>query len=324
MFDAPFDLEGLQSPLGVADWLRRIEKHPQRQVLQGMLLRALKQAVYDVVNVGHFGLASDAYLHFTSPIRRYPDLVVHRTVKNILRNQAPEPTPEMLEELRSAATGASARERSAMSVEREVVDIYRAILMRDHIGEIFEGTVTAVVGSGVFVSLVEPFVEVLIRFELLGPDRYELADDELTVVGLRSGDSIRLGDVVMLEIDDVSILRRTVYGRRIAFGDVKYGADDRELVGKRPVKPSRGNIRPVARAAIPAAIGNKNGAQKAKRGNTRADRSEDPRGKRKEKPTVASKLRGTAIAKTKKTIGYAAADAGKGRGKSANSKKRRR
>jgi ribonuclease R len=326
MFDAPFDLEGLQNPLGVADWLREIEKHPQRPVLQGMLLRALKQAVYDVVNVGHFGLASDAYLHFTSPIRRYPDLVVHRTVKNALRNQSPEATPEMLEELRAAATHASARERSAMSVEREVVDIYRAILMRDHIGEIFEGTVSAVVGSGVFVSLVEPFVEVLIRFEMLGPDRYELADDELTVVGIRSGDSVRLGDVVMVEIDDVSILRRSVYGRRIAFGDMKYGDSDADPAPRGVLKPGRGNIRPVSRGAAgsQATSGEKAGPRKAGRANTRVEPTADPRRGRQEKVTVASKLRGTAPTRKKKAIGYAAAAGGKDKPKAkpARSKKR--
>ncbi len=249
LFAAPFDFELLQDPLGVSTWLKRIQKHPQRVVLQNMLLRSLKQAAYDIVNIGHFGLASDAYLHFTSPIRRYPDLVVHRTLKQILRGIPPDKEPAAIEALRAAATNASMRERAAMSVEREVVDVYRAIYMKDQIGEIFEATVSAIVGSGLYVSLDEPFVEVLVRYESLGPDRYEIGDDELSVHGSRSGERIQLGDVMMIEIEDVSILRRATYGRRIAFGDVaEYTPNrpphhqSRKVRGRKrePVRPGAG------------------------------------------------------------------------------------
>jgi len=101
-----------------------------------------------------------------------------------------------------------------MDVEREVVDLYRALLMRDRIGQTFEGTITALVGSGAYVTLLEPFVDVLVRFESMGPDRYEIADDELSVVGARSGDALALGDPIVVTIEDVAVLRRTVYARR--------------------------------------------------------------------------------------------------------------
>ncbi len=211
----PFDLESMQDPKGLSKWLARIAKHEKKTVLEGLLLRSLKQAVYDIVNIGHFGLASDAYLHFTSPIRRYPDLRVHRTIKQLLRGAKPDTSTKALEELRAAATTASARERGAMSVEREVVDLYRALYARDKVGELMEGTVSALVGAGIFVNVDTPFIDVMIPFDHLGPDRYELSDDELSMVGLRSGDTISLGDTVVFEIDDVSILRRTVYGRRV-------------------------------------------------------------------------------------------------------------
>ena len=84
---APFELDEMPEPLGVNRWLRRIAEHPRRQVLEMLLLRSLKQAVYDIVNIGHFGLASENYLHFTSPIRRYPDMLVHRSVKHLLRGR---------------------------------------------------------------------------------------------------------------------------------------------------------------------------------------------------------------------------------------------
>ena len=209
------ELEQLQDPLGLSRWLLSIAEHPRRAVLESIALRSLKQAFYDIVNIGHFGLASDAYLHFTSPIRRYPDLVVHRLVKSLLRGTRLDSSPAAVERLRSIATHASSRERSAMEVEREVVDVYRVVLMRDKVGDEFEGTVTAIVGSGVFVALDEPFVDVLVRLESLGPDRYELSDDDLSVVGLRSGDRVSLGDRLRVVVEDVSIVRRQVSARRL-------------------------------------------------------------------------------------------------------------
>lgn len=210
-----FDLDEMLEPKGVAKWLHEISEHPKRTVMEMLLLRSLKQAVYDIVNIGHFGLASDAYLHFTSPIRRYPDLVVHRIVKHLLRGGKPDTAAAAIEDLRASATAASTRERSAMEVEREVVDLYRCLLMRGKIGEVMEGSVTALVGSGIFVSLDAPFVDVLIRYEALGPDRYEPDEDGLTVTGARSGDTIALGDRLVVEIEDVAILRRQTFARRI-------------------------------------------------------------------------------------------------------------
>jgi ribonuclease R len=213
---APFDLEALQDPKGLNKWLKRIDKHPRKRVLEGLLLRSLKQAAYDIVNIGHFGLASDAYLHFTSPIRRYPDLLVHRAIKRLLHGGDPELSPDETEELRMAATHSSTRERAAMSVEREIVDLYRALFAKDLIGELLEGTITALVGGGIYVNVDAPFIDVFIPFEGMGPDRYVLSDDELSLIGQRSGEFISLGDTLVFELVDVSILRRTIYGRRIA------------------------------------------------------------------------------------------------------------
>jgi len=210
-----FDPEAMKEPLGVARFLARAQKHEKKQVLEMLLLRSLKQAAYDTTNIGHFGLASKNYVHFTSPIRRYPDVQVHRAVKAILRGQKPDTSPAAREALQLSATLSSARERAVMDIEREVVDLYRCLLMREHIGETFEGTVSALVGSGAFVSLDSPFVDVLVRYEAMGPDHYSLSDDELSVVGSRSGDTISLGDRLEVTIEDVAILRRQTYARRI-------------------------------------------------------------------------------------------------------------
>ncbi|MEJ7734137.1 MAG: VacB/RNase II family 3'-5' exoribonuclease, partial [Polyangiaceae bacterium] len=155
-----FDPEEAADPKKLSVFLRKIDAHPQKQVLHMLLLRAMKQATYDPANIGHFGLASSAYLHFTSPIRRYPDLAVHRATRSLLRGEAVDRSEPGLERLRVAATTANDRERNGMDVEREVVDLYRCLLMRSHIGAFYEGTVTALVGSGLFVNIDEPFVDV--------------------------------------------------------------------------------------------------------------------------------------------------------------------
>ncbi len=210
-----FDMEAMRTPFGVSQWLLEVQTHERRTVLEMALLRSLKQAAYDTVNVGHFGLASDSYLHFTSPIRRYPDLLVHRTVKQLLRGKPPNTSDEAIAALKLSAGLSSTRERAAMDIEREVVDLYRALFMRDKVGEVFEGTVTAVVGSGVYVTLKAVFVDVLMRYESIGPDHYELDEHELSVVGARSGDRVALGDTLHVVIEDVALMRRAVFARRV-------------------------------------------------------------------------------------------------------------
>jgi ribonuclease R len=211
-----FDVEDTRDPKKLGELLKSFSDHPLAPVLNSLLLRSMKQATYDVANVGHFGLASKAYLHFTSPIRRYPDLIVHRGVHEVLLGRTVRRDGEAREKLAEAALASSLAERRAMEVERSIVDLYRVFLMKNHLGERFEGTVTAVVGSGVFVQLDAPFVDVLVRLEDLGQDRYEVDDDALKVVAPRSGDVVALGDRIVVEITDAAILRRTVYGRRVS------------------------------------------------------------------------------------------------------------
>ena len=244
----------------------------------------MKQATYDVANIGHFGLASKAYLHFTSPIRRYPDLVVHRVVHQSCSRASRDATTETREQLAEAALASSIAERRAMEVEREIVDLYRAFFMKDHIGERFEGTVTAVVGSGLFVQLDAPFVDVLVRLEDLGHDHWEVDDDALRVVAARSGDVVALGDRLLVEVTDAAILRRTVYARR---------------VGAEPASPRRTDEK---RGARPRSLESNGKPQVPARG--RADRGRRP---------------GGAPTKAKKTAG-----GGKGNGKGKSKKGRRR
>ncbi|MFO0547842.1 MAG: VacB/RNase II family 3'-5' exoribonuclease [Polyangiaceae bacterium] len=214
-----FDVDDAASPKKLAAFLKRLKSHPRRSVLDSLFVRSMKQAVYDVTNIGHFGLASPAYLHFTSPIRRYPDLVVHRAVRAVLRGTAAKISLDddsALEEMRHAALLASERERRAMQVERDVADLYGVLLMRDSAGDLHAGTVTGVVGSGAFVTLDQPFVNVLVRTDALGPEVYEVDDEALALVAQRSGHRVTLGDTMMVEIESVSLERRVTYARRVA------------------------------------------------------------------------------------------------------------
>jgi ribonuclease R len=254
-----FDLEEMEDPRNVSRFLQRVQKHERRTVLEMLLLRSLKQAAYDIKNIGHFGLASEAYVHFTSPIRRYPDLEIHRTVKALIRGAKPDTSEAGLESLADSATRSSLRERASMEIEREVVDLHRALLMRDRIGDVLEGTVTGLTGTGAYVSLDAPFVDVLVRFESMGPDRYELGDDEITLVGQRSGDTIALGDRMVVTIEDVAVLRRTVYAKRV----LPAGLIDDESFEEAPRKPL---ARPRAQVHGTSSRGIRGGARTNVRG----------------------------------------------------------
>jgi ribonuclease R len=213
------DVEETQTPKGLANILASFADHPSAPVLNSLLLRSMKQASYDVANLGHFGLASEAYLHFTSPIRRYPDLVVHRIVHAALESDDRVRRDRLAKvasaaELQEAALQSGVAERRAMDVERAILDVYRCFYMIDRIGEQFEGTVSAFVGGGAFVMLDDPFVDVLVKTEDLGPN-FTIEDDGLQATAGRSGEAIRLGDRMMVEVTDCAILRRTIYGRRV-------------------------------------------------------------------------------------------------------------
>jgi ribonuclease R len=230
--------------------MKKLREHPQRAILDSLLVRSMKQAVYDIANIGHFGLASTAYLHFTSPIRRYPDLSVHRAVKALLRGQEPERSDEAVARLRDAAVLASERERRAMHIEREVVDLHRALLMKDAIGDMYAGTVTGIVKSGLFVTIDEPFVEVLVRSDALGPDSYEADDDALAMVGGRSGERIEVGSTMMVQIEDVSIVRRSILGRRTSIPEREAEPKRKKKDGKvsakgRRIPPRSAKTRPA-------------------------------------------------------------------------------
>jgi ribonuclease R len=214
------DEDEVRTPLGLAKLLQRFAGHAAEKPLSFQLLRSLKQATYDVNNVGHFGLAAPAYLHFTSPIRRYPDVVVHRLLKHRLASLGKpaggfrplgKGTVAAQDELPLVATESSFCERKAMEIEREVVDLYRSFFMRDRVGDVLTGSISGVASFGVFVVADEPFVEGLIRTEHLWPDDfYDYDEVACRLVGRRSGHTFSLGDAVKVEVVSASVARRQV------------------------------------------------------------------------------------------------------------------
>ncbi len=213
-FGFPVDPEAATEPLALRTFLETIKGQPCERSLSYLVLRSLNQAVYSVDNVGHFGLGARRYLHFTSPIRRYPDLVVHRLLKLILQQES-LPAGKVYgswpprKEMKEWATDSSLRERRAMEVERQVVDLYRALLMRERIGEEFSGVVSGVTSAGLFVEIDDPYVEGLVKSDRLDED-YELNDKTLRYETPKNGPSIGLGDSVRVRIDSVSVPQRRI------------------------------------------------------------------------------------------------------------------
>jgi ribonuclease R len=207
------DPEDVASSKKLSKFLRKIAKEPSARVLHFLLLRSMQQAQYSVDNSGHFGLASEAYLHFTSPIRRYPDVLVHRVVRQLARKERIRKDDEAIAELRASAALSSRLERRAMEVEREVMDLHRCVVAQAHLGESFAATVSAVTGAGPYVQTEQPFLDALVRGASLGEAEWELDPTGLAVRGRKTGALFRVGQLTTIELEDVSMARRAIYAR---------------------------------------------------------------------------------------------------------------
>jgi ribonuclease R len=199
--------ESDHSPKEFQRVLSDIRGKPEERVVNEILLRSMKWARYSAKNLGHFGLASDGYTHFTSPIRRYPDLIVHRFLKRVF-SKAEVKIPE--EVLVNKADHLSNRERVAMEAEREILNRYRVRFMKDKTGEEFEGIISGVTAFGFFVELKEIFVEGLVRVTSLHDDYYQYHEKKYCLVGERTHKTFRIGDEVRVRVDRVDVERRHI------------------------------------------------------------------------------------------------------------------
>ncbi len=175
------------------------EGREEENLVRFLTLRTMKRAMYSPHNLGHFGLASEHYTHFTSPIRRYPDIIVHRLLKKALKDEEIN-YDKVLSYLDMAGQHLSKQERLAEEVEREAIDLLKVRFMKSFIGEDFEGIITGVMPYGFFVEIKEYLVEGLVSITLLKDDDYIYDESFHRIVGIRTGKIYRLGDVVKVKI----------------------------------------------------------------------------------------------------------------------------
>ncbi len=235
--------------------LEKIQGRPDFHVIQTVMLRSLSQAVYSAENHGHFGLNYEAYAHFTSPIRRYPDLLVHRAIRSVIRSRRDTPhvrregAPSMPKAriypydeaaLEQLGEQCSMTERRADEATRDVVNWLKCEFMKDRVGETFPGVITAVTGFGLFVELTDIYVEGLVHVTAMPGDYYHFDPLHHRLSGERSGRSFRLGDSVEVRVMRVDLDERKIDFELIAGGSKTAGQRDS---GERGREPGNADIR---------------------------------------------------------------------------------
>lgn len=214
------------SPKDYQFLLEKIADRPDSHLIQTVLLRSLSQAVYEPENQGHFGLAYKAYTHFTSPIRRYPDLLVHRAIKSLIHSEreikqvkraegtkvqeSNKVYPYDLGAMVHLGEHCSMSERRADDATRDVMDFLKCEYISNHIGDEYEGTITAVTGFGMFVELKEVYVEGLVHVSTLGDDYYQFDPVKHRLVGERTHRSFRLGDSIWVKVVGANLEDRKI------------------------------------------------------------------------------------------------------------------
>lgn len=206
------------TPMDYAQLLEQIKQRPDHELIQTMLLRSMSQAVYSADNIGHFGLALEEYAHFTSPIRRYPDLTLHRGIKYLLAKQkgSKRKTTDtggyhyQLEEMDLFGAHCSSTERRADDATREVADWLKCEYMQDHVGEEFDGVISSVTGFGFFVRLNDLFIDGLVHISGLANDYYLFDMPKQRLIGENSGMIFRLGDAVKVRVEAVSLEQKQI------------------------------------------------------------------------------------------------------------------
>jgi ribonuclease R len=326
------------SPKDYQALLSQIADRPDFHLIQTVMLRSLSQAVYSVENNGHFGLNYEAYTHFTSPIRRYPDLLVHRAIRSVIRSRQETPHvkragamaipkariyPYDENTLEQLGEQCSMSERRADEATRDVVNWLKCEYMKDRVGETFPGVITAVTGFGLFVELTDIYVEGLVHVSALPGDYYHFDPIHHRLAGERSGRSFRLGDTVEVKVMRVNLDERKIdfevaestlnapIGRKRRTSDdapaSKPGADTSRS-GNPSKAQSRAESKPEFSAPVaktePARRGKKGEAAEAYFPSQAVERNAEVRKSREMKKALMSDARtGSASGKSEKSSG---------------------
>lgn len=188
--------------------IQQVASTPKEYIVANLLLRTMKRACYSPENCGHFGLAAPLYTHFTSPIRRYPDLMVHRVLEATLKKEetrASSPVP-----LAEAGQSLSGCELQAVKAEREMVERLAAIFMADKVGEEYDGIIAGVTSFGLFVELFDIFISGGIALKDLEDDYYQYDEKRHRLIGQRGGKKLQIGNLIRVRVINVDIIRRKI------------------------------------------------------------------------------------------------------------------
>ena len=271
------------TPLDYAALFAQTADRPDRELIQVMLLRSMQQAVYEPENSGHFGLAYPAYTHFTSPIRRYPDLLVHRAIKAVLSGSHYNPA----ENWSALGIHSSQCERRADEASRDVENWLKTYYMQDKVGEVFSGTVSGMAGFGLFVTLDDIHIEGLVHISELGEDYFNYRAETMSIEGERSGLRFSMGDKVVVQVARADLDTRKIDLMLISGGSLPGKGKKPAVKGK--TATAKGRARSPAPAGKPAAKSkSKAPAAPAKktrsRKNSQPAQAAQPKAKRKPRP----------------------------------------
>lgn len=277
------------TPSDYQNVMLQIANRPDAELIQVMLLRSMRQAIYTPDNEGHFGLALEEYAHFTSPIRRYPDLVLHRVIRYLLAKERGETTEKwtqdggyhyQLDELDQLGEECSTTERRADEATRDVSDWLKCEFMQDHVGDTFEAVIASVTSFGLFVRLNELFIDGLVHISSLGSDYYQFDPMRQRLIGEHTGQVYQVGDPVTVKVAAVNLDDRQI--DLVMLGDDGKG-------GKRKASASRDKPM-TARERV-----NREGAKQGKAGKTAASSAKAETGKTKPKAKAGTKAKKAAV-----------------------------
>ncbi|UXR47170.1 ribonuclease R [Staphylococcus simulans] len=259
------------SPSTLQEIHEKVKGLAEQTVVSTMMLRSMQQARYEDVNLGHFGLSADYYTHFTSPIRRYPDLVVHRLIRKYLieDSMSGKELRKWEDKLPEIAEHTSNRERRAIEAERDTDELKKAEFMLQHIGEEFEGIVSSVANFGMFVELPNT-VEGMVHVSSMTDDYYQFAEGQMAMIGERTGNVFRIGDTVKIKVVNVDVDQRMI---------------DFQIVGMPEPRRRKSNERPARGTTIQTKTRGKSLGGDKKKGKKKQRKGKNQRNRDKQKDT---------------------------------------